>query len=79
MRAMAVLKVYGVNFDGRSRRVVASTTQAAAARLTGVSPHRFRQYGGETGNAEEIAVAMREPGVVWSRGFAMGSEWVRLG
>lgn len=76
---MAALKVFGVNFDGRNRRIVAAPSQAAAARLTGVSPHSFRQYGGETGNAEEIAVALQEPGVVWSRGFAMGGEWRRVG
>lgn len=76
---MAELKVFGVSFDGRNRRVVAAPSQAAAARLTGMSPHSFRQYGGETGNAEEIAVAMREPGVVWSRGYAIDSQWVRIG
>lgn len=72
------MKVFGVNYDGRSRRIVAAKTKKEAAQRLGVSLHQFRNYGCQTGNQEEIELAMREPGVVWSIGFALNSNWVRV-
>lgn len=61
------LKVYGCNEDGRYRAIVAATSQKAAAELIGISVNHLREYGSQTGNAKEIEIAMRRPGMVWRR------------
>jgi hypothetical protein len=75
---MMKLKVYGVNYNGVQRRIVAATSMRKAAVAIGTGYGHARKYGCETGNQEEIALAMREPGVVWSKAYRMGSEWVRV-
>lgn len=75
---MSKLKVYGVNYDGRTRRIVAATSQKKAAELTGVSFYSFSNYGCETGNKEEIEIAMKNPGTVWSQGYYFGAEWTKV-
>lgn len=69
------LKVYGVNFDGKTRRIVAATSRAAAARLIGTTSSHIAQHGCETNNAVEVELAMRNPGKVWAIPYAKGGTW----
>jgi hypothetical protein len=48
------------------------------AAITGASVARVRKYGGETKNREEIELAMRSPGRVWTRKYKSGSQWQEL-
>lgn len=73
------MKVFGVNYDGRSRRIVASNTQKQAASLLNTTTGHLRNYGGETSYAIEVELAMREPGIVWSQRYQLDAEWVRVG
>ncbi len=75
---MAKMKVFGANLDGRYRGIVAATSQANAAALLGLSLHSFREYGCQTGNRDEIALAMQEPGVAWRISYERGSHWQRM-
>lgn len=72
------LKVYGwtscrnecpaaPNGTQQTREVVAAFSWAAAHRATGKrdSMGQMHNYGGVTGNAEEVALAMSEPGTVF--------------
>ena len=72
------LKVYGINYDGRTRRIVAATSRAAAARLIGAKPHHMTQNGSETWNTDEVRIAMREPGKVWAHSYSRGGKWESL-
>jgi len=65
---MRPLKVFACSGDGRNRCIVAAKTLTEAARLMGIPYHRIKGWGGETGNKQEITLAMSEPGVVWHRG-----------
>lgn len=77
---MRKLKVYAVNYDGRSCRIVAATSQKEAAALIGTNLNQLRTSGGETWNAEDISVAMQEPGAVYSRKYNGPREpYVRVG
>lgn len=68
------IKVFGGNLDGVHRVVVACTSLAAFYRLTGVS----RGYASETGNSEECATALAEPGVIFaSKGMRMRDDTLR--
>lgn len=68
------MKVYGI-LDQRldsggklrqQRRVVATTSQKKAAEAFGVSLYVLRTFGGQTGNEQEVALAMACPGKpVW--------------
>ena len=80
------MKVYGClvwNNDatpapngGHQVRHVFVGTQAAAARAFGISVYELRTYGGETGNADEISIAMQNPGVgFWQDENAPGKPW----
>ncbi len=64
------LKVFGgMHFrEGRCvRAVIAATSQKKAARIIGVSMYGFRGYWTETGNKDEIALALQYPNtVVWT-------------
>ena len=72
------MKVFGVNLDGKSRGIVAVKTQKKAAELFKMSLYHFREYGSETGNAEEIALATKEPYVVWKQEYKYGAPWIRV-
>ena len=66
------LKVWGGHLHigdakGQRRAIVATRTKAEAAKAFGVSMYWLNLYGSQTGNAEEIAVATAEPGVVFHR------------
>lgn len=67
------LKVYGYSGfvrDGthvQSRMVVATTSKKVAAVLFRTTLHDLNEFGGETGNKDEIATAMSNPGKVFYR------------
>ena len=72
--------MYGVNLDGAYRGIVAATSMTAAAKILGLPAHTARQYGGETGNAKEIEIAMREPGIAYKQHMSWHcSEYIRMG
>lgn len=60
------LKVYGGNLAGRWRAILACRSFAEFQRAT----HVHRDFGCETGNAEEIAQAMSAPGTLFIRSYA---------
>lgn len=71
------LNVYGCNLDGRYRGIVAARTKSEAARRLGVSYSQFGKFGCATANAEEIELAMREPGAAWKLPYSIrhGDQW----
>lgn len=73
------LRVYMSTF-GYFEAIVAAHNQREAAQLLGTSYNDFRNYGHETFNAEQVALAMQEPGVVWRRELRSGNvPWKRTG
>ena len=72
------MKVYGINWCGRERRIVAARSQKEAARLMRTSVHNLREWGCETGNQEEIEQAMLEPGLVWSCEITGRTDWKKV-
>lgn len=72
-----IRKVYGVRFSHhgidtaqhQGRAFVATTSQASAARLIGISASEMSTYGGRTWNDREIELAMARPEtvLVWQR------------
>ena len=70
---MKKLKVYGwcghrlecPEYHKQTREIVAAPSMAAAARAAGKNNARQLWNCCETGNAQEIKVAMKEPGVVF--------------
>ena len=75
---MAKLKVFGVNYDGRTRRIVATTTQKKAAELCGMNLYQFRMFASETGNKVECELALKEPEIVWSQEYKPNAEYIRV-
>ena len=61
------LKVYGIGWMGRTRRIVATTSKKKAAELIGTSQYHFSEYGCETGNKREVELAMSKPGTVFEQ------------
>lgn len=59
------LRVYGGNLVGEFRAIMACKSFAEFTRATRIT----REYGCETGNAEEIAKAMSEPGKLFVRSY----------
>lgn len=72
------MKVFGVNLDGTNQGIVATTSQKKAAALFGVSLYHFQQYGGVAGNASDVELAMREPGVAWTKRMLSNDEFRRM-
>ena len=73
------LKVYGIGWMGRHRRIVATTSKKKAAELIGTSLYHFNEYGCETGNEEEIKLAMSKPETVFEReDWRAGAPWVEV-
>ena len=72
------LKAFGLRV-ARSRKIVAVTSQKAAAKAMGVSLYFFQAYGCETGNKEEIDLAMSSIGDVFEQSHKPGSPWVNIG
>lgn len=65
------MKVFGGNYDGRYRRIVAAKTKKEAAALVGVGPYQFREHFCATGNDKELATALAEPGVVFQQAYSL--------
>lgn len=59
------MKVYSGNLGGQREAIMACSSLKEFFAATGIS----RDYGGETGNPEQIAQAMSAPGVPFARGF----------
>ena len=69
---------------GQTRDIVAAHSVAEVLRLAGIPRSTYAWSGDVTDNDEEVAVAMAEPGVVFSTdlqaSFKPGpNEWRRLG
>ncbi len=73
------LKVYGWNHEGRHRVIVAATSwKKAVVAVPYTRAEYARIYGAVTGNAEEIAQAMSEPGVAFYKKNQWSDEpWTR--
>lgn len=84
------LKVYGwigwrneaklaPNGSHQTREIVAAHSVAEVLRIAGITRSEYGYSGSETGNDEELAVALAEPGVVfWAALDASnrpGTEW----
>lgn len=76
------LKVYGftkwraaaipaLNGNRQTRNIVAAHSIAEVMRLADMSRNDYNLSGSETGNADEVVVAMSEPGVVFWVEFDM--------
>lgn len=74
------LKVYGVDWCGKFRRIVAARSQKEAAVLFGTTLCHFRDYGSQTFNEEEVALAMSETGAIWERtnNFRVPADWRKV-
>lgn len=69
------LKVYGFNFNGKERRIVAAASAVEAAKSAGSTAARVRKFGSITGNEVEIKIAMSTPGRAWRMSYKQGSNW----
>ena len=54
-----------LNGSRQTREIMAARSISEVNRATGLSRNYLSNYAGETGNANEIEVAMSEPGVVF--------------
>ena len=73
---MAILKVYGGNLDGTHRVILATTSLSKFRHVCLLT----RREGCETGNAEEIRIAMSEPGTIFAKDDrGPRSDYVRIG
>ena len=54
----------------QTREIVAAHSKAEAMRLGGLTRREFEHSGCETGNEEELRVALAEPGVVFWHGYS---------
>jgi hypothetical protein len=59
------LKVWGINIDGVHRCIVAATSGRQAAMLFDVTVSYLYGWGSETGNEEELNLALDQPGTVF--------------
>lgn len=71
------MKVYGWrgHRGKQTREIVAARSAAEVRRITGMSRGDWEFSGCETGNDEEIALAMTKPGIVFWRELD-GTDWV---
>lgn len=76
---MARLKVYGglihSGAAGQLRTIVAATSRAKAAELLGVTVCEMAAYWSETGNKDELAFALSNPGQVYQATSSMGKDF----
>jgi hypothetical protein len=70
------MRVYGGNFDGKNRVIIAARSAARAAEMLGVSSYAFRNFACETGNDREIKTAMAMPGVAFAKPDRPNTEFV---
>lgn len=72
---MAKLKVFAIGTGQSDRSIVAASSRKTAALLVGCSYHYMAGYGSVTGNVEECAVALSQPGTVFVRGQDDRGPW----
>ena len=73
------MKVYGITL-GRNRSIVAARSTVAAAKAFDISTYLAKTYACETGNEEEIELAMKEPGQVFAQSLREGhsAQWIKV-
>lgn len=75
------LKVFGGDMFNHQhkqvRTIVAAHTQKEAAKLTGLSLYYFREYWCETGNDDELSIALSAPGIVFWEATPRRGDFVR--
>lgn len=71
------LKVFTLNQVDGTRRIVASPTKARAATLLGVKGYFLDTHGGITEAAEEVDLALSDPGAVWAM-KPNGKKWSKV-
>jgi len=69
------IKVWGIGWMETHRRIVATTSKKIAAGLIGTSFYHFNEYASETGNKEEVELAMSKPGTVFERRDFSKQPW----
>ena len=73
----AGMKVFGINYNGRERRIVAANSRTDAARKFGVTAGHAKNFCGETGNPKELELAAL--GGVWAQSYSGDKEWRKVG
>lgn len=71
---MRQLKVFGGNYNGQYRVILAATSKTAFFRDSGAGPG----YGCETANPVEVTTALVEPGVIFAMRYS-DNVWHRVG
>jgi hypothetical protein len=84
MRAQRMKVFGGLVFRGKQqvRTIVAATSQAKAAEAVGATLSGFRDWWVESGNKDELAVALAKPGQVFQASSSMSKDFrpvVRIG
>lgn len=62
-----MLKVYGMNVDGKRRAIIATTSWRKAAIAAGITVSRAYRYGSVTQNEFEVTLANSTPNVCFMR------------
>lgn len=63
------------NRHGQTREIVAAASMAEVLRITGMKRDDFTRSGCETGNQEELELALSKPGVVFWQPLYRDNEW----
>lgn len=63
------MKIYGMNWGGTYRVIVATTSWKAAAAIVGMSVDSARTYGSITQNDEELKIATSRPGTAFWKSY----------
>ena len=66
------VKVYCMNWDGKSERMVTAKTKKAAIAALGTTSYQFNQYASETGNHDDIKTAISDIGSVFRNHTSAG-------
>ena len=66
---MRELKVYGYNYCGTHRKIVATRTKKRAIELLGITRHDAKDFMCETGNVKELEIAKSKPGVIFIKSY----------
>ena len=60
---------------GQVKTIIAAANQREAAKIVGCSLYEFRGWWTETGNVQEIKIAMSKPGVMFQASSSMGNDF----
>lgn len=76
----ARLKIYGTNWCGTHRAIVAARSQKEACELFGCSLSDFRDFGSQSSNEEEGELALSSPRTVFLRSYSGCTKqpWITL-